>query len=197
MAAHELSFHQRVAIDAILARQRSDSVGLATVQLPERPTYSNDEATEDQRSIEYEALAVCCAAQATAWNAEAHRWHAERAQIVAELTRVVANELAQSVGLAQPGETASARMLPDGEEDEEDYQADAYESVGGACSALAGSVDSAQGSSRAAAHGARRLASLGAADVFFTADSGLAAHSVPALKTECDLYARRSLKTVG
>ena len=98
----------RAPIEAIEARLRQAQVGLARVDLPEPPVYSNDAAVEAQRSAEHAALVARCHVQAAAWNAEAHRWHVERADVAAALFRVEANASTFSGRLAHSHAASSA-----------------------------------------------------------------------------------------
>ena len=74
-------------LEAIEARLRTEHVGLAVVDLPPRPVYTNDPELEARREAEYNAYSVACEAEAEVLNAEALRWHAKRLDIACALFR--------------------------------------------------------------------------------------------------------------
>ena len=101
-------------LDAALARRRSSTIGLVSVDmLPPRPVYSNDVQTEQFRESEYAQLVERCSAEAAAWNLEAQRWHAQRVSVVTELVCASARQVLESEALASDKQEASSSIAED------------------------------------------------------------------------------------
>ena len=75
--------------EAIEARLRTSRVRvISDMVLPNRPIYSNDQALEVGRAIEYDAHEALCIAQARISNVEAWQWHTQRFDLASALLRV-------------------------------------------------------------------------------------------------------------
>ena len=100
--------HLRAAFDRELARARSVTVGFASLDIPPRPVYTNDEACEAERRVEHQEFVARCTAEAAAWNTEAQRWHAERLSVIEDRIYAEAQEIIARHGLPADSDVSSA-----------------------------------------------------------------------------------------